>query len=166
VRGQAPSWLLDSYERERHPVGAGVLRLTDAFNQLVLSGASRRRLQALVLGTLLRIPRTRRFLAERLSGIGIAYPRSKDEDWLVGRRMADVDCGGTRLYELLRAGKFVLVTPTPVALGEHDVIHAIDNRPELPDAVLVRPDGYVAWASERLPHSDEVRAAIGHWIQK
>jgi 2-polyprenyl-6-methoxyphenol hydroxylase-like FAD-dependent oxidoreductase len=164
VRGRAPSWLLDSYERERHPVGAAVLRLTDAFNQIVLSSAATRRVRVLVLGAVLRIPRTRRFVAERLSGIGIAYPRSKDEDWLVGRRMADVDCDGTRLYELLRTGKFVLVTAAPVDVGDQDVIHAIDDRPELPDAVLVRPDGYVAWASERLPHAEEVRAAIAHWI--
>ncbi|MCV7068131.1 FAD-dependent monooxygenase [Mycolicibacterium farcinogenes] len=71
VRGQAPPWLLDSYERERHPVGAAVLRLTDAFNQVVLSSAATRRVRVAVLGTVLRIPRTRRFLAERLSGIGI-----------------------------------------------------------------------------------------------
>ncbi|MDH6198014.1 hypothetical protein M2272_004673 [Mycobacterium frederiksbergense] len=125
------------------------------------------------LGTVLRIPRTRRFLADRLSGIGIAYPRSRDEDRLVGRRMADVNCGDSRLYELLRAGKFVLVTADarsgladaePVDIGDHDVIHAIDNHPELPDAVLVRPDGYVAWASERMPRAEEVRAAIAHWM--
>ncbi|WP_235654216.1 FAD-dependent oxidoreductase [Mycolicibacterium houstonense] len=163
VRGQAPPWLLDSYERERHPVGAAVLRLTDAFNQVVLSSAATRRVRVMILGIVLRIPRTRRFLAERLSGIGIAYPRSKGEDWLVGRRMADVNCGGTRLYELLRAGKFVLVTAAPVDVGDCDVVQAVDNRPELPDAVLVRPDGYVAWASERLPHPAEVRAAIAHW---
>lgn len=166
VRGHAPPWLLDSYENERHPVGAQVLRLTDAFNQVVLSSSVGRRLRVLVLGALLRIPRTRRFLAERLSGIGIAYPRSRAEDWLVGRRMADVDCAGTPLYELLRDGKFVLVTAAPVDVGGCDVVQAIDNRPELPDAVLVRPDGYVAWASERLPRSSEVRAAIGHWIEK
>ncbi len=41
VRGSAPPWLLDSYEAERHPVGASVLRLTDAFNQLVLATPSR-----------------------------------------------------------------------------------------------------------------------------
>ncbi len=166
VRGQAPPWLLDTYERERHPVGAAVLRLTDAFNQVVLSSAATRRLRVFVLGIVLRIPRTRRFLAERLSGIGIAYPRSRDEDWLVGRRIADLDCGGVRLYELLRAGKFVLVTAAPVDVAGCDVVHAIDHRPELPDAVLVRPDGYVAWASERLPRSADVRAAIGHWVER
>ncbi|MGV0746086.1 FAD-dependent monooxygenase [Mycolicibacterium sp. XJ870] len=163
VRGQAPAWLLDSYERERHPVGAAVLRLTDAFNQVVLSSAATRRFRVLVLGAVLRVPRTRRFLAERLSGIGIAYPRSRGEDRLVGRRMADVECDGKRLYELLRAGKFVLLTAAPVDIGGCDVVHAIDDRPELPDALLVRPDGYVAWASERLPRSADVRAAIAHW---
>ncbi|MDX6484569.1 MAG: hypothetical protein QOE95_2340, partial [Gaiellaceae bacterium] len=35
--------------------------------------------------------------------------------------------------------------------------------PELPDAVLVRPDSYVAWASERLPDSAEVAAAVDRW---
>ncbi|MDV3125672.1 FAD-dependent monooxygenase [Mycobacterium sp. 21AC1] len=163
VRGQAPPWLLDSYESERHPVGADVLRLTDAFNQVVLSSSVARRLRVLVLGAVLRIPRTQRFLAERLSGIGIAYPRARDEDWLVGRRIADIDCAGTPLYELLREGKFVLVTAAPVDVAGCDVVRAIDKRPELPDAVLVRPDGYVAWASERLPRSSEVRAAITHW---
>ena len=43
VRGTAPPWLLDSYEAERHPVGASVLQLTDAFNQLVLGRSAVRR---------------------------------------------------------------------------------------------------------------------------
>ncbi|ORA37293.1 FAD-dependent oxidoreductase [Mycobacterium aquaticum] len=165
VRGEAPPWLLDSYERERHPVGERVLQMTDAFNQIVLGSPVTRRARALVLATVLRIPRTRRFVAELLSGIGIAYPHARGEDWLVGRRMADVKCGNTRLYELLRAGKFVLVTAAPVDVAGCDVEVAIDNRPELPDAVLVRPDGYVAWASERLPRSSDVRAAIAHWTR-
>ena len=46
VRGTAPRWLLDSYEGERHPVGAAVLRLTDAFNQLVLGRSKAQRLVA------------------------------------------------------------------------------------------------------------------------
>jgi FAD binding domain-containing protein/aromatic ring hydroxylase-like protein len=165
VRGQAPPWLLDSYERERHPVGERVLRMTDTFNQIVLGSPLTRRARAFALGAVLRIPRTRRFVAEQLSGIGIAYPHARGEDWLVGRRMADVKCGDTWLYKLLRSGKFVLVTAAPVDVAGCDVEHAIDNRPELPDAVLVRPDGYVAWASERLPRSSEVRAAIAHWTR-
>jgi 2-polyprenyl-6-methoxyphenol hydroxylase-like FAD-dependent oxidoreductase len=163
-RGSAPPWLLDTYEKERHPVGASVLRLTDAFNQLVLgTSVARRAVRSVALGVFLRIPRSRKMMAERISGIGIAYPRSRDEDWMVGRRMPDIATDGKRVYELLREGKFVLVTATPVELDRDDIIHTVDTHPELPDAILVRPDGYVAWASERMPSAAEVSAAIDHW---
>jgi 2-polyprenyl-6-methoxyphenol hydroxylase-like FAD-dependent oxidoreductase len=164
VRGSAPSWLLDSYEAERHPVGADVLRLTDVFNQLVLGHSrARRLLRSVLLGTVTRVPRGRRLIGERLSGIGIAYPRERGDDWIVGRRMPDIVCDGKRVYELLRDGKFVLVTAAPVALDRPDIIHAVDAHPELPDAVLVRPDSYVAWASERLPLAEELSVAIESW---
>ena len=163
-RGSAPPWLLDTYEKERHPVGAGVLRMTDAFNQLVLAtSAARRAVRSVALGVFLRIPRSRKMMAERLSGIGIAYPRSRDEDWMVGRRMPDIGSDGKRVYELLREGTFVLVTAAPVELERSDIVHAVDKHPELPDAVLIRPDGYVAWASERMPSEAELAAAIDHW---
>ena len=161
VRGSAPPSLLDTYEAERHPVGASVLRLTDTFNQLVLSSSKPRRLlRAALLGTVTRAPRGRRLLAERLSGIGIAYPRERGDDWMVGRRMPDIVCSGRRVYELLREGKFVLVTAAPVQLDRQDIVRAVDAHPELPDAVLVRPDSYVAWASERLPDAAELAAAV------
>lgn len=164
IRGSAPAGLLDSYEAERHPVGADVLRLTDVFNQVVLGNSwPRRLLRSAVLGAVTRVPRGRRMLGERLSGIGIAYQRERTDDWMVGRRMPDIVCEGKRVYELLRDGKFVLVTAAPVLLDRPDIVHAIDAHPELPDAVLVRPDGYVAWASERLPDSAEVAAAVDRW---
>jgi 2-polyprenyl-6-methoxyphenol hydroxylase-like FAD-dependent oxidoreductase len=164
VRGSAPAWLLDSYQGERHPVGAAVLRLTDAFNQLVLGRSKvQRKVQELAVGVLTRVPRTRRMMGERLSGIGIAYPHRRDDDWMVGRRMPDIDCEGKRLYERLREGKFVLVTAVPVELARPDIMHTVDRHPELPDAVLVRPDGYVAWASERMPSASELSAAIDRW---
>jgi len=161
VRGSAPSSLLDTYEAERHPVGASVLRLTDTFNQLVLgSSKPRRLLREALLGTVTRVPRGRRLLAESISGIGIAYPRERGDDWMVGRRMPDIVCSGKRVYELLREGKFVLVTAAPVQLDRQDIVRAVDAHPELPDAVLVRPDSYVAWASERLPDAAELAAAV------
>ncbi|HEX2283240.1 MAG TPA: FAD-dependent monooxygenase [Mycobacterium sp.] len=164
MRGCAPPWLLDSYERERHPVGADVLRMTDVFNQIVLGNSTpRRMLRSALMGAVTRVPRARRMLGERLSGIGIAYPRSRDEDKLVGRRMPDISCHGKRLYELLRDGKFVFVTAVPVDLDRPDIVHVVAKTPELPDAVLVRPDGYVAWASEQTPSSTQVSAAIDHW---
>jgi 2-polyprenyl-6-methoxyphenol hydroxylase-like FAD-dependent oxidoreductase len=166
VRGTAPPWLLDSYEDERHRVGADVLRLTDVFNQLVLGNSKPRRLlRSAVIGAVTRVPRGRRLLGERLSGIGIAYPRQRGDDWMVGRRMPDIVCDGKRVYELLREAKFVLVTATPVTMDRPDIVHAVDNHPELPDAVLVRPDSYVAWASERLPDASELAAAVDHWTR-
>ena len=164
VRGTAPPWMLDSYEAERHPVGASVLKLTDAFNQLVLGrSAIRRALRAVAIRALFGFPPSRQLLAGRLSGIGIAYPHKRDDDRMVGRRMPDIECDGKRLYERLREGKFVLVTAVPVEMDRPDIVHTVDKHPELPDAVLVRPDGYVAWASERMPSASELSAAIDRW---
>jgi 2-polyprenyl-6-methoxyphenol hydroxylase-like FAD-dependent oxidoreductase len=160
VDGSAPPWLLDSYEEERHAVGANVLKLTDAFNQLVLARSLlRRALRRAVITVLLSVPATRHMLEGRLSGIGIRYPRPRGAQPLTGRRMPDVDCSGTRLYELLRDGRFIVVTSDEIDLGRSDVTVAVHVDPRLPAAVLVRPDGYVAWAGERA----EVAAAVGHW---
>jgi 2-polyprenyl-6-methoxyphenol hydroxylase-like FAD-dependent oxidoreductase len=165
LRGTAPAWLLDSYEGERHPVGAAVLRLTDAFNQLVLGRSKAQRfVQTVAIGTLTRIPAGRRFMAGQLSQLGIDYPRrSRDDHRMVGRRMPDVDCGGARCYELLREGRFVMVTTEDVAIDRPDVVHAVHNDTNLPAAVLVRPDGYVAWADDKPPTTSHAAAAIARW---
>lgn len=164
VAGTAPDGLLDTYESERHPVGATVLRMTDAFNQLVLGRSRVQRLvQRIAVGTLTRIPRTKRMMAGFLSGIGIEYPRSRGDHRMVGKRMPDVDCGGTRLYELLREGRFVMVTTDDVDIDRSDVIHAVHHDRTLPAGVLVRPDGYVAWADDQPPTASHAAAAIARW---
>ena len=166
VKGSAPASLLDTYEAERHPVGAAVLRTTDAFNQVVLGRSKVQRIvRTIAIGTLTRVPRTRRFMREFLSGIGIAYAHKRGDNALVGRRMPDIDCSGERIYELLRAGKFVLITATPVDIGRPDIVHVVGRHPELPDAVLVRPDSYVAWAAEEVPSAAELVAAIDNWTR-
>lgn len=72
--GAVSEALLDSYESERHPVGADVLAMTDMLNQLVLGrSALRRVLQRFIVRTILRVPRSRRMAAERLTGVAIAY---------------------------------------------------------------------------------------------
>src|SRR3954447_10805685 len=112
VHGWAPPWLLDSYEGERHPVGEQVLKLTDGFNQMMLGRSRiRRSLQTLAIRSILRFRRPRFAIAGRLTGLGIDYPpRQRGEHRWVGRRMPDVNCAGGRLYELLRDGRFVLVS--------------------------------------------------------
>ena len=168
VRGSAPTWLLDSYEGERLPVGAAVLRLTDAFNQLVLGRSRAQRLiRAIAIGTITRVPAGRRFMGGQLSQLGIGYPRaSRGDHRMVGRRMPDVDCGGTRLYELLREGRFAMVTREGVDVDGSDVVHAVHHDDGLPAAVLVRPDGYVAWADEKQPTASHAAAAIAHWSRR
>jgi 2-polyprenyl-6-methoxyphenol hydroxylase-like FAD-dependent oxidoreductase len=149
VHGWAAPGLLDSYETERHRVGAQVLALTDAFNKLVLGrNPLRRLLQNVVIRTLLRFDATRTRLAGRFSGLGIAYPAGERHahPW-TGRRMPDVECVGGRLYELLRDGRFWLVDTTGRVRDERVQVARSAPAPGLPAVMLVRPDGYVAWAS-------------------
>ena len=161
VNGGAPTWLLDSYQSERHAVGAKVLKLTDGFNQLVLGRSLPRRiLRRVVITTLLSSPLGRRMMLGRLSGIGIRYPRRSGDDRLVGQRMPDMECSGSRLYELLRDGRFLLLSKSATRWDRTDVTVAQSAQPnDLPETVLVRPDGYIAWAG----NASEVVAAVHHW---
>jgi len=166
VHGTAPEWLLDSYQGERHPVGEQVLRLTDGFTRLVLGyGTLRDRLRTLAIGTILRSGRARLALAERMSGVGIRYAaRSRRDHGWAGRRMPDVDCSGRRLYEELRDGRFVLVTRDAVEVAAHPAVKVVRcGQARGPAMILVRPDGYVAWASATTPPAAEVAAAIAAW---
>lgn len=160
VKGTAPAWLLDSYQSERHAVGANVLKLTDAFNQLVLGRSlPRRLLRRIAITALLSTGPTRRAMGGRLSGIAISYPRKRDDHRLVGRRMPDIACAGTRVYELLRDGRFLLLTKGGLTLDRTDVTCAVTGDDQLPPAVLIRPDGYVAWAGE----ATDAPAAVRKW---
>jgi hypothetical protein len=114
-------------------------------------------------------------VSRAVSGIGIAYEAPRSEHRLVGRRAPDVrlasgNAGKTRLYELLRSGRFVLLTPAGAGAaigrrwsGRVDLATPADAT--LP-MVLVRPDGYVAWATdETAPASRDaaLRTALTRW---
>jgi hypothetical protein len=58
---------------------------------------------------------------------------------MVGRRMPDVDCGGRRLFELLRTGRFVLLVKSVLDADLPGIVCAVHSDPNLPTAVLVRP---------------------------
>jgi hypothetical protein len=176
IHGRAPSWLLGSYEQERHRVGAQVLALTDGFNRLVLGrSALRRAAQTRVVRLLLHFNPTRRLMIGRLTGLGIAYPASaRHAHPGTGRRAPDLDCGGTRLYELLGDGRFVLVDATSsgaaadtVRLAAHP-LHVVRHDPpataEWPAVMLIRPDGYIAWADDdQADAAGKATAAVGQW---
>jgi 2-polyprenyl-6-methoxyphenol hydroxylase-like FAD-dependent oxidoreductase len=160
LHGWAAPGLLDSYEAERHPVGESVLKLTDGLYKLVLSGsalgaAARRTLIRLAVG----LAPVRRQLGMRLSGLGIHYA-SGVHPW-VGRRMPDREIVGGRLYEILRDGKFVLIGQTAPGYADRVAV-AAPVHAESPATVLVRPDGYVAWASDK-PDDAGLEQALKQW---
>ncbi|MEN3361755.1 MAG: hypothetical protein V7637_5737, partial [Mycobacteriales bacterium] len=107
IQGWAPDGLLDTYEGERHPVGKLVLRSSGAIIRLAMVKSRLGRMaRNFIGGNALRLPPIAHKAAGVISGIGIDYPGAP--------RAADVplkDSG--RLYEALRDGKFVLLTPDP-----------------------------------------------------
>jgi len=167
VKGISPDSLLDSYHAERHPVAARVLRNTMA--QIVLLRRRDDRLQALrdIVAELLGMEEPRKRFGAMMSGLDIHYDLG-DGHPLLGRRMPDLDLvtsnGPLRLFSLLHRARPLLLN-----LGEPgsfeiapwaDRVQLIDadysgqwELPALgpvsaPAAVLVRPDGYVAWAGD------------------
>jgi 2-polyprenyl-6-methoxyphenol hydroxylase-like FAD-dependent oxidoreductase len=147
---------LDSYQGERHPVGSQVLKMTDGFNQLVLGRF--RKLRERLLWLALRLPGATDRVAGRLTGLGIAYPHQRGEHPSVGTRMPDLDLPGGRLYERLRDGRFLLLDGTAQITDDRLTVV-----PHGEPAILVRPDGYVAWASDE-PSAVEVRSALSSWL--
>jgi 2-polyprenyl-6-methoxyphenol hydroxylase-like FAD-dependent oxidoreductase len=148
VQGWAPPWLLDSYSAERHPVGAKMLAMTDALHQVVLANARwQRRLREIVTRNVMRLGPPRRLFLGRVTGLGWRYPKRThgDNRW-VGRRMPDVPTADGRLYEVMRDGRFTLVSFGGDAVQGVRTVQGQQRPAHLPPLVLVRPDGYVAWA--------------------
>ncbi|GAA3089867.1 FAD-dependent monooxygenase [Streptomyces goshikiensis] len=168
LHGQSPDpeALLDSYHRERHPVGRLVLRTSGALVRVVMAAGPLRRtarnLGARLLG---RIgPAQDRALAT-VSGLGISYPPPPGTRRPAGRRAPDIAlAGGQRLYEALRAGGFVLITP---ARRRHPtrnpLTHAHWRDGARTACALVRPDGYLAWSAPAATDA-ELTAAVGAWL--
>jgi rifampicin monooxygenase len=150
INGWAPEGLLDSYHAERHPVAAEVLNNTRAQMELLSSEPGPRAVRTL-LAELMDFDEVNRYLTEKITGIGIRYDFG-DENPLVGRRQRDVKLGRGRLYELMRGGRGLLLDQTGLlstAGWTNRVDHVVDTSEELDTpAVLLRPDGHVAWAGE------------------
>jgi hypothetical protein len=144
--------LLDSYQAERHPVGEQVLKMTDFFNQMVLGRA--RRVRELALKTVLKVPGAKEFAALRLTGVGLRYPAESGSHPLVGRRLPTTD----GLYERLRDGRFLLLDGTGRINDDRLTVVPVEGR-----TVLVRPDAYIAWASDEA-NAIEVRSALTKWL--
>ncbi|MEA5457367.1 FAD-dependent monooxygenase [Sinomonas sp. JGH33] len=164
VKGTAPERLLDTYHAERHPVAARVLQITMAQTALTRSDERISALRA-TLADLLGMDEPRKRFAATLSGLDIQYDLGEGHP-LTGCRMLDIEVvtagGPVRVFELLHdaravlldvdragafdvrpwAGRVRLVKADYTGTWELPALGTVDP----PPVVLIRPDGYVAWA--------------------
>jgi len=180
VKGTSPDSLLDTYHAERHPIAARVLRTTMA--QVALTTNDERHLALRdTMTELLTMDEPRRRIAAMLTGLDIRYDLG-DGHPLVGRRMPDLDLhtedGVTRLFAFLHDARPVLVGLTepggfevaPWANRVRFVSASHDGAWELPvigeipapAAVLVRPDGHVAWTGDL--NDPELPRVLSRWF--
>jgi 2-polyprenyl-6-methoxyphenol hydroxylase-like FAD-dependent oxidoreductase len=166
IRGASPESLLDTYHSERHPVAARVLRKTMA--QTALSrGDERMDAVRETMAELLKMDEPRKRYAAMMSGLDVHYDLGEGHP-LLGRRMPDLDLvtesGPRRTFSLLHDARPVLLNlgePGAVDITPWvDRVRLIDARyagvweiPVLgavsaPTAVLIRPDGHVAWVGD------------------
>jgi 3-(3-hydroxy-phenyl)propionate hydroxylase len=180
VKGISNDSLLDTYQAERHPVAARVLRYTMAHVALQRTDE---RTEALgeTISEMLKLGQVRKQMTADLSGLDIRYGAGEGHP-LIGRRIPDLDLvldGETRqLFTLLHNAEPLLLNlgePGEIDIGGWaDRVRLVDAqcsvRWELPvvgavsapSAVLVRPDGYVAWAGD--PADPELTDALGVWF--
>jgi 2-polyprenyl-6-methoxyphenol hydroxylase-like FAD-dependent oxidoreductase len=180
VKGTSPDTLLDTYHGERHPVGARVLR--NAMSQMALLRQDDRTTALCdTVSELLSMDEPRKRFAAMMSGLDIRYDLGEGHP-LLGRRMPDLDLvtanGPVRVFTLLHDARPVLLN-----LGEAGVfdiarwadrVRLVDAKyvgawdlPALgevaaPSAVLVRPDGYVAWVANQSDHG--LADALTKWF--
>jgi 2-polyprenyl-6-methoxyphenol hydroxylase-like FAD-dependent oxidoreductase len=166
VDGTSPESLLDSYHAERHPVGARVLHNTMAM--VALSGTDDRHLALRdIMTELLGMDEPRRHIAAMISGLDVHYDLGEGHP-VLGRRMPDLDLqtgdGPVRVFTLLHDARPVLLNlreggESHIAKwtnrvryveGSHDGVWELPLVGEVaaPPAVLIRPDGHVAWAGD------------------
>ncbi|AWI31480.1 rifampin monooxygenase [Streptomyces tirandamycinicus] len=150
VNGWAPEGLLDSYHTERHPVAAEVLDNTRAQMELMSVEPGPRAVRRLV-SELMAFEEVNRYLMEKITAIGVRYDLGEGHE-LLGRRLRDVGLKRGRLYELMHGGRGLLLDQTgrlSVAGWADRVDRVADTSEELDaPAVLLRPDGHVAWAGD------------------
>jgi 2-polyprenyl-6-methoxyphenol hydroxylase-like FAD-dependent oxidoreductase len=177
ARRTASPILLDSYQDERHPSGKAALRISRNLPALTLFG---HHLTQLTDRAAAEPPEQARAIADRVaeavSGIGAGYLNTHGAHRLTGRRAPDLPLTGAgprRLYEALREGKFILLDGEP----QDDPMSYTANRwrervltaaPRAPQALLclIRPDGYVAWATDLTDdasRSDALRRELIRW---
>ncbi|MGW7367048.1 FAD-dependent monooxygenase [Streptomyces sp. NPDC054841] len=159
IKGYAPPGLLDTYHTERHPVGTRIVANTLVQRSLYLGGAEMQPLRD-VFAELVTIEAVQRHLVGLVTGLDIAYDVGAGDHPLLGRRLPDQELligdRKSTTYQLLHKGHALLLDlhdspglrETAQAWSDRvDIVTATRHDPAAPASdLLVRPDGYVAWA--------------------
>jgi bifunctional hydroxylase/dehydrase len=180
LNGHAPESLLDSYHSERHEVGERLLANTRAQGLLILGGAEAQPLRE-ALAELVAYPEVAAHMAAKVSGLDIRYDVGGGSNPVLGWRMPHLKLlVGTRMTsstDLLRPGRGVLLDLTDNsalrdrARSWRDRVDIVTGRPQAlaedspltgTAAVLLRPDGHVAWAAPG-SHKD-LKSSLVRWF--
>ncbi|MTD57611.1 FAD-dependent oxidoreductase [Amycolatopsis pithecellobii] len=157
----APESVLGTYHAERHPIGRRVLRQSGLIARAVtLNPRVARGLRDVVAPRLARIPAVRDAIAGSFAGTGLRYRRRGGQHALVGTRATEIPLAGERLTVVQRAPGFVLIRERAAARPEAPGLRHAERTDDGP-AVLVRPDGYIAWAGPSA--GGAWRDALGEW---
>jgi 2-polyprenyl-6-methoxyphenol hydroxylase-like FAD-dependent oxidoreductase len=172
IKGWAPDDLLDSYTTERHPIGEWVLNWTRAQVAIVRPDPHARAIAA-VIRSLIDTKDGTNYFVEKISGVSMHYDLGGGHP-LVGRSAPDFELEeGKRLGEFLRGGRGLLLDFTAneslraLCNGRHDRLqyvgsHAKDEKGL--SVLLVRPDGFVAWATNEAADIPEVELSVRRWF--
>ncbi|MVU81203.1 FAD-dependent oxidoreductase [Nocardia sp. ET3-3] len=176
LRGDAPEDLLDTYESERHPVAERVMMYTLSQAALVSPGPEITSLRTL-FGELMQLPEVTTYIANLLAGSDVRYDVGDDHP-LSGRLFPDAEVetesGPTRIAELLRSARPLLLTfdgaadlaDTAADWADRVTLIPVTGPRPPAAAMLIRPDGYVAWATDAVTPAapDGLRAALERWF--
>jgi hypothetical protein len=172
IRGDAPAGLLDSYSSERHPVGVQVLDWSRAQVALMRPNRASRALEA-IIRELIDTRDGATYFAERVWAVSLRYDLGGSHP-VVGRSAPDFELvDGTKLGELLTKGKGLLLdfdARAPLQAlasrwSEGITYVASDAKDRLGlSAVLVRPDGVVAWAGEAALSYEDAAQVASRWF--
>ncbi|MFD5090113.1 FAD-dependent oxidoreductase [Amycolatopsis thailandensis] len=180
INGQAPTGLLDTYQTERHPIGAWVLDWTRAQVALMRGDERTARLRKVVGDELFAVPGTTNHVIALSSGIMQRYDVAEDATAPVGSIAGDVElASGSRLADHAHDGRFVLVDRSPDGRYADAVRGLADSVAYTADPIsdayqpslLVRPDGIIAWADVSEDSGNDtvdvrklLDIAIGRWV--
>jgi 2-polyprenyl-6-methoxyphenol hydroxylase-like FAD-dependent oxidoreductase len=155
IQGRAAAGLLDSYHDERHPLGADVAEHTLAQTALITATSTTGRALRSLFGKLLTQPCLALPLASKLAALDVSYPPAAPGHPLVGTRVTGVE-------QHLHAGRAIVLnmSGTPLTVPREYGIDTIAGTLADATAAIVRPDGYVWWATDESDVDTVTRTAL------